>query len=254
MTIMLDCSSEESAFKSVSTAFSCTEEALKSVLLSIDLNEIYESDDDICIPCEEYLYNYVTKRLGEPRPFSSVVWFHGTRTSKQNSFENGVFPLNDSLNRVWDILLLSAPNRECRENLEFMRTNGVDDYLYGLRVNGSIHWGPYGILVRDVAFNTSKLSQHDYLGMPELVEDILNAYKKQFGICLYSHYEKVLVPKLVKFQCTSRLDDGCIEAALGYLYARVRGEQVNGMSVTCIDMSGVAITPSQIMAVETVSP
>ncbi|WP_372372710.1 hypothetical protein ACDI10_12500 [Vreelandella venusta] len=250
MAIVLDCSSEESAFKSVSSVFGCTEEILKSTLLSIDLDLIYESDEDILIPNEEYLYNHVVKNVGSPKEFNSAVWFHGTRTSKENNFECGVFPLNDSLDFVWNILVLSAPSQECSDNLQFMRENGVYDCLYGLRVSNSIHWGPYGILIRDVAFDTDRLNQHDYLRMPELVEDILNAYKKQYGVCLYSHYEKVLVPKLVKFQCSSRLDKGCLEAALGYLYTRVRREKLDSMSVTCIDMSGVAITSKQIIAVE----
>lgn len=252
MAFILDCSSAESAFKSISRVFDCTEKQLETVLLSLDLDEIYESHfEDILVPCEEYLCNYVVERLGVPKPFDAIIWFHGTRTSKLNNFQNGISPLNEALQNVWDTLISEAPTQECRKNLKFMLNNGADDYLYGLRVNDSIHWGPYGILVKDVVFNTDKLHQHDYLAMPELVEDILNAYKRQFGECLYSHYEKVLVPKLVKFKCSSRLDRGCLETALGYLYGCVRGQEVNGMSVTCIDKSGVAITPEQIIEVQT---
>lgn len=88
---------------------------------------------------------------------------------KSNNFHNGISPLNEALQNVWDTLISEAPTQECRKNLKFMLNNGVDDHLYGLRVNDSIHWGPYGILVKDVAFNTDKLHQHDYLAMPELV-------------------------------------------------------------------------------------
>ena len=255
MTFLLDCSSGESALMSVSIGFGCTKEQLTNALLSIDLDKIYERDgSEISIPCEKYLYEHIKLFFGEHLPLDEVVWFHGTRTTKNNKFESGVFPLNEALGTVWDIIISEAPSETCRNNLVLMLENGIDNYLYQLRTEDHSHWGPYGILVRDVAFNTSDLSQHDYLAMPELIEDIINAYRETFGTCLYAHYNQMLVPKLVKFKCNYRLDSGCIEAALGYLYSFVRGEPISGMAVTGIDKNGQRIFPEQIMMVEQISP
>lgn len=35
-----------------------------------------------------------------------------------------------------------------------------------------MHGGPYAILVREVAEHTKAVGQHDYLGMPEIIEDL----------------------------------------------------------------------------------
>lgn len=88
--------------------------------------------------------------------------------------------------------------------------------------------------------------------MPELIEDICNAYQDKYGVNIFSHYKNVLSPKIVTFISYERCDDGCIEAALGYAYTSVRGMPPNGMAVTCIDCQGRAVRLEQIVNVETV--
>ena len=251
MPFILDCSSKKSALESIANIFGCSSEHVAHVLLSLDLEKIYEENwDDIDIPAPQYLYEYVVDKLGKHEKLTEVIWFHGTRTLKENDLTKGIYSLNDSLSIVWDSLISSAPNETVQGNLKELQNNGVGDHLYSLRTNGKIHWGPYGILVRDVAFNTDKLHQHDYLGMPELVEDILNGYRKKFNTCLTEYYTEKLVPVLVKFKSTASLHDGCIETALGYLYKSVREETIDRLSVRCIDKKGSAIISDEIIDIE----
>jgi hypothetical protein len=251
MAFILDCSSQKSAFESISNIFGCSSEQITQVLLSLDLEKTYKENwKDIDIPAPQYLYEYVVDKLGNHEKLTEVVWFHGTRTLKENDLTKGIFPLNDSLSIVWDSLISSAPSETVQDNLKELQTNGVGDHLYNLRTNDEIHWGPYGILVRDVAFNTDKLHQHDYLGMPELVEDILNGYRKKFDTCLTEYYTEKLVPVLVTFKSTTSLHNGCIETALGYLYKIVREETIDGLSVRCIDKKGSAIIGKEIIDIE----
>ncbi|CAM0554886.1 hypothetical protein EHLJMEHL_00474 [Vreelandella titanicae] len=251
----LDCSSGEKALASLSFGFQCTIEELKEVLFSLDLDGLYEEFQSAPqIPTEQYLYEQVIESLGEPLPLSSVVWFHCTRTCPDTDFSEGIAPLNDSLGRVWEIILRYAPEEYVRQSLLAMKESGVKDELYTLRTQDSIHWGPFGILVRDVAFVAEDLGQHDYLKMPELVEDICNAYQVVHGVALHGHYSQVLKPKIVKFRSESRLDSGCLESALGYAYRYIRGCDPDGMSITGIDCEGAIVSPHQIIETETMEP
>lgn len=255
MAFNLDCRSGQKALDSLARGFQCTPEELRATLLSIDLDELYEERHRApSVPAEQYLYEYAVKKLGGHLELSSVVWFHCTRTSADNTFIDGISPLNESLEKVWDILLACAPEKTIRRNLLTMKEKGVKDDLYALRTQNSFHWGPYGILVRDIAFIAEDLWQHDYLKMPELVEDICNAYRLDHGVSLYTHYSEALKPKIVSFKSTHRLDSGCVESALGYAYRYIRGHSLDCMSVTGIDCEGVAISPEQITGIETLAP
>jgi hypothetical protein len=253
VAFILDCSTGETALESLAIGFDCSIEQIKSVLLSINIEDIFEKHfETIEVSSSVYLYQYVIEKLGKHKPLTEVIWFHGTRTLKSNNLSDGIFPLNNALDIVWDSLLSSAPDETVRKNLKELASAGSFDHLYDLRTKNKIHWGPYGILVRDVAFNTKSLRQHDYLGMPELVEDILKGYQKTFGISLSTYYSEVLVPKLVKFKCTSSVHDGCVETAIGYLYTYVKGAEICGLAVRCIDKKGSPIKKEDIIEVELV--
>ena len=249
----LDCSSGDEALYSLALGFRCTPQKLKEVLFSLDLDVFYQDIHSAPrAPIGQFLYEYIVGKLGHHLELSSVVWFHCTRTSPDNQFLDGVSPLNDSLPKVWQILMDLAPERTIQEKLLAMKEKGVSDDLYALRTQNSIHWGPYGILVRDVAFVAEDLSQHDYLKIPELIEDICNAYQLDHDVSLHEHYSKALKPMMVKFKSGYRVDSGCVESALGYTYRYIRGHKPDDMSITGIDCEGIAVSPDQILAVENV--
>ncbi|EQA1213255.1 hypothetical protein AT509_004642 [Escherichia coli] len=52
--------------------------------------------------------------------------------------------------------------------------------MFQLRTGDKIHWGPFGHLVRELHFNASENGLHDYLWLPELVEDVCKAYQKKY--------------------------------------------------------------------------
>lgn len=249
----LDCESGSSAIKSLSIGFSCTEQMLCNALLSIDIEQIYENEwDSLDIPSEQYLYNYIVDTFGDHKPLTSVFWFHLTRTTEENEFKDGVFPLGQSLDHVWDTMLSLAKDDEIRRNLSSMRHSGVNNYHYSAKHNDPIHWGPYAILVKVVANHSVELAQHDYLAMPEIIEDICNGYESQFGESIIENYEKKLVPKVVKFRSGKEVDIGCIEAALCYAYSFVRDLPPNGGAIYCFDGEGVVVGYSDIESVSKV--
>jgi hypothetical protein len=77
--LTLDCSSRAQTLLTLSAGYSCTVQELEGVLLSLDLEQIYESDPTINIDSNCYLREYVCEMPGGPRPFTTAYWFHGTR-------------------------------------------------------------------------------------------------------------------------------------------------------------------------------
>jgi hypothetical protein len=53
--LILDCSSRSQALLSLSSGFGCSVMELKKVLLSLDLEQIYETDHSIMIDSQQYL-------------------------------------------------------------------------------------------------------------------------------------------------------------------------------------------------------
>lgn len=246
----LDCETGISAIKSLSNGFSCSEEMLRDALLSIDIELLYENEwRSLDIPPEEYLYNYIVDTFGDHKPLTSISWFHLTRTTEENDYKAGIFPLGQSLDYVWEIMLNLAQTDQVRRNLTSMRQLGVRNVHYEAKHNDPIHWGPYAILVRDLAFSPRELGQHDYLAMPEIIEDICNGYESQFGVSIIENYEKKLVPKIVKFRSSIALDSYHIASALSYAYTFVRGLPPNGGAIYCFDGDGVGIDYSEIKSV-----
>ncbi len=136
----------------------------------MNLEQIYELQwREQQIPYPEYVYNYVVKELGEPNSLDGVCWFHCTRTVMSNKFTEGILPLGESINRVWSMMLDIVKKSHLHQQLATMKKHGVNDSQYTSKTENSTDWGPYGILIKEVAFYTQELSQHDYLELPEII-------------------------------------------------------------------------------------
>ncbi|EMR9906127.1 hypothetical protein [Escherichia coli] len=248
---ILDCSTRSQALLSLSSGFGCSVMELKKVLLSLDLEQIYETDHSIMIDSRQYLREYVCRELGIPGEFTTAYWFHGTRTSADNTFENGLLALNQTESLVMDMLVNLAPDAEVKEKLQAWNFHaGVPDHLFRTRTRDKMHWGPYGHLVREVHLHARKLWQHDYVRLPELVEDVCNAYKKKYGQDLTGHYLEVLKPCIVCFRAGIDYEKGALEAALSYAYTSVRELPPDSGAVFGIDRHGKSVSVDEIVNVE----
>jgi len=75
-----DCSPRAQAPLTLSAGFSCTVPEPERVLLSLDIEQIYESAPSIMDNSKCYLREEVCEMPGEPRALTSAYWFHATRT------------------------------------------------------------------------------------------------------------------------------------------------------------------------------
>lgn len=249
--LILNCSSRTSTLRSLSAGFGCSTSDLTAVLRSLDLDVLYETDRNIDIPSEEYLYRYACERFGAPADFSSAYWFHGTRAVPGNLFSDGLLSLDQSEKRVMDMLIALAPDTEVSSRLQKWNFHGgVPEKIFRLRTLGPAHWGPYGYLVRETDEHASILSQHKYIELPELVEDVCKAYQKHYGRNLIPHYLRRLQPCIVWFQSAIQHEECALGAALNYAYTSVRDIPPSGLSVYCIDQNGISVPHRQIVKVE----
>ncbi|MXD28173.1 hypothetical protein FQZ90_26305, partial [Escherichia coli] len=93
-----------------------------------------ETDHSIMIDSRQYLREYVCRELGIPGEFTTAYWFHGTRTSADNTFENGLLALNQTESLVMDMLVNLAPDAEVKEKLQAWNFHaGVPDHLFRTR-------------------------------------------------------------------------------------------------------------------------
>jgi len=253
MRFEIDCESKEHVFQSLSNGFSCSIDDLENILLDIDIEKIYADNwENIDIPSDQYLYQYTVNTFGNHKTLGKVNWFHLTRTTKQNEFKDGILPLGESLQSIWTTLIDIPTDAEIINNLKLLKENGVPNYHYNLKHNNRFHSGPYAVLVKDTAFTPESLCQHDYLGMPEIIEDICDGYNIKYGESIIEIIKSFLVPKIVKFQSSMCVDTGCIEAALFYAYELARGNPPSRNCVTCFDGKNAKINPESIIYVTTI--
>ena len=118
-----------------------------------------------------------------------------------------------------------------------------------MKVSDADHWGPYGVLVRDVAFCPAEIGNHDYLGIPEIIEDISLCFVEQYGFDLRSAFIQNSQPCIVKF-IDYTPDPRCLPPALYYLYSRFHGEPLSLSCNTCFDGLGKSVRQKQIQRVE----
>jgi len=251
MGFELDCETGDSTVASLCDCFGCQEADFTDALKSINIEELYSDPDTMPEePSEEYLLNYIVEKFGEPDESVSVCWFHLTRTVQDNEFFEGVLPLSQAKDVIWDTIFSIFEGTEIEQRLRLMKENGVENDTYNLKIDDPVHSGPYGILVLDTAFNAEEIGQHDYLAFPEIIEDICAGYWTQYGERIFDEVESALSPCVVKFQKDGAADQGAIKAALYHAYRHANGLDVTGASIWCYDGEDEPVPYEDILSIE----
>lgn len=242
--LILDCESENSTYRSLSNLFKCSKKELISLLADIDV----DSSPDI-LP-DEYIFQKAIERFGDTADPEFVCWFHLTRTTPDNTFKQGILPLGNALNGIWEVLNNIFKDSVHQKNLTALKETGVKNYHYNLKTPTPFHWGPYAMLIREAAFKSKEMGNHDYLWLPEIIEDICNAYCDEFGTYIHDDVVESLKPCIVKFKSPYSRDDGCVSTALYYLHACIKKEGMRWDTNTCFDGEATTIPYENILSIE----
>lgn len=248
--MILDCESAISTRQSLSRLFNCSENNLIKLLGGIDIGGIYRADPSPDISQKWYLLQKVVDEFGVNATPSGVCWFHGTRTINGNKFKDGILPLGLALSGIWETILGIFEDSEHYGSLIELREGGVPNFHYQTKTKDTRSWGPHAVLVRDVAFCAKAPWTHDYLRLPEIIEDICNGYMDRFGISIHDDVVNSLRPCIVKFKSNYKIRDGFIAAALFYLYLCTHDKGLWDEANDCFDAENQTIPPEDILNIE----
>lgn len=199
----------------------------------------------------DYLYTVAESHLGFPLPLDAACWFHMTRVLPGTTFSEGILPLAAALPSLKERLIEAVDDHSLKAQLRHaLHVSGISDHHYVNKTQNSIHWGPYAILVRDAASCAADLSQHDYLAMPEIIEDICNGFNDPIREELLAVFGAKLRPAVVKFTAPVDQDQEYIATALCYVHSMIQGGKLDTNSVICFDGENAPVLPHHILKVE----
>lgn len=234
--MILDCSSYDSAKKSLVRIFGVKEEELSSILSSLSP---YEGDQ----PPEECLYNSVCEAIGDPSGDISVIWFHGTRVEDENLFhERGILPKSSAREFIEPRL---------KELAEGLFSSGDNPFTLSLSGKQGPHdEGPFAFLIKDVAIQAPGVN-HSYVEVPEIVEDIAGTLLGENYFHLVERFQEVATPYIVSFLANPKGYE--IGHALWFLKLVEDGESeidAGSTANTFFNSEGETILPEKIQYVE----
>ena len=251
---VLDCETYESSIWCLADTYAISVPDVEAFLSALDIEEEYRTKN-ISVRGDEYLAKRCQAEFGEPvRSWGRVCWFHLTRVPLNTNFDEGILPLGLALDKVWAAVISAQDDAGTKARLQKMRNTGVPDRQYNLKVPASFLHGPYAMLVREVAFHSGAIGNHDYLAIPEIVEDICNGFKAETGKSIFERLENFLKPCIVKFEdCdgSDRPDDPHLrKALLYYCWSKRRNEELCYLANTCFDARGEVIPRSAIRNIQ----
>lgn len=251
--LILDCENFDSAMGSLSSAAGVTDTAVRAVLRASDA---YRDDWDYRAgPWEKMVPRMLVAELGiaiEDVKFDAAYYFHGTRVFRPHAFlESGILPLGAILNSIWDDLY-SLTGEEIalaiwgglRQKLDGGAATSLDSHvlsLYRMKTAAPFHHGPFGFLVRE---QSSSSMNHDYLQIPEIVEDI----SRCLGLGLQQNFEDRAKSCIVKFVHTE-VNTDVVESALLYVLAKVHHRELDIHSARAVKCEG-AVPAADVIYVE----
>jgi hypothetical protein len=172
------------------------------------------------------------------------------RSSASSDFSEGILPLHLALDKIWTAMT-AIVNPIKKANLDKLRAFGVPNDLYILKTaNPTCFAGPNSMLVKESAFHSEAMANHDYLAMPEIVEDICNGYKKQFGESIHEEIATGLRKCIVKFKVPAERDEEHAAEVLSYCWCKYHNEDLHHGANMCHDNDGKTIPYSAIRKIE----
>lgn len=255
--IILDCETLETAVASVEEICGIPESTIRSVLGELDVETFLTEHPHYPKMPDEIVHAALIPHQTRIPTVDRCYWFHLSRVLDPQQFAAGIFPLGDRLDTLWTELGGLAANLVLQAEWESFRSGsnrnrGHSDFLFGLKTRNSEHWGPFAILVRNAAFRSREIGNHDYLDVPEIVEDICSSFAATFGSDLLSEFKSRAHPCIVKFW-DGPPHDGALKAAINYIHTELRGEKMSISTNTCLDCRGTPIGPERIARIEVVA-
>jgi hypothetical protein len=256
----LDCYDIDSTVASLAQAIGASSAELKRALRKYD-DVVFEeaTDDPWRLMPREVLERFGADVHSVVERFDGAYYFHGTRAIDPESFRHGgILPLDQMLEELWLTLRELAGPKTSDEDWTALRhdvetdAHGHNGWLYRHKVGSGVDLGPFGLVVREILLEPQSTGSHDYLGCPEIVQDIARCFSSAHDVNLEQRFCDAAKPCIVKFRSTD-LAPGAIQAALWYAYTKLRDGEITSSSNYSFDGNGQAVRPEDVLGVEIVS-
>jgi hypothetical protein len=251
LSATLDCENYDSSIKCLADAYAAKISDVEIFLSALDLEKEYRTRNS-SVPADEYLAGLFESQFGRPvHVWDNICWFHLTRVSASTDFAEGILPLRLALEKIWRAVISVQDDARKRAILERLRDTGVPDFQYKQKVGVTLHDGPCAMLVKESAFHSAAIGNHDYLQMPEIIEDICNGYERHTGERIFDGIANALKQCIVKFEDSDSADDRhLMRVVLYYCWSKCRNEELCHLANTCFDAQGKIIPRSAIRKIE----
>ena len=220
--IILDCENFDSILDSLTNIFDTDKSKILSYFNDINLEEIWEKSQK-----ERYGYEYLFEHFKKHFKFNKSIkikayWFHNTRVEKGTDFTEGILPLEKAIIKVEKIIEKVNRNLDKSIKLDYLTNSTATIH----KLNSDYDQGPWGFLIKDFAFENAN-GIHDYLNVPELVEDILRfRYPKDYDLVL-NEYQKITTKCIVKFKIDRDFHPDTLAYVINYLYHKINKLKMN---------------------------
>jgi hypothetical protein len=205
----LDCHDVDSTLASLAGVARVDRTDLEQALREYDESrfDTYSEEPWTLMP-REVLDRFGTNVQTIAESFEGAHYFHGTRTvDDPESFrQRGILPLAQMLDELWAMLRALAGDQISDEHWAAFRRSvetdagDHDGFLYRHKVMGEVDAGPFGYVVRECLLDPEACSSHDYLGCPEIVQDICRCCDSTYGINLERCFCEASVACIVRFR------------------------------------------------------
>jgi len=249
--VVLDCESFESAVESSAAILGLGAGDLVARLRAFECEQIPPAEGQVH-PYENLLPEYAIGIAHHDLPTPLTVhWFHASRVRRGTTFDEGILPVSAILDRIWtflgDLAREWSTQEEWNRFRREMRGQGAEQYR--MKVGCGHDEGPFAFLVREIIFCWQEMGNHDYLSIPEIVEDICLSYETRLGHALRERFVAATRPSIVKFRSRDPRPDA-LKAALMYIHRKARKEDLCISCNTCYTGEGVPIGRNDILKVE----
>lgn len=252
---ILDCQTVTSTYESLELIMNVSQSDIDGFFDDTGDLELYYKKHPRCDDSgDELLFKLFQKRFKSSTDFDGVYWFHLTRTYSGASFNEGIMPLGLIIDDIWGFLHSLIEKDISKQEWQNFKTNlivkhkGHGAFLYNFKTSDDLHWGPYAMLVHEVAYCSDEVGNHDYLKIPEIIDDICKSFQEVYGRNLeelFLNNTSSFVVKFIDFETKK----SHLEAALYYLYKKHFNEELSIYSNTCFDGGGKIISPDRIVDV-----
>jgi len=242
-TIILDCETSESILTSLENIFSTNKNEILSFIMNNNLDEIWrKSKQEKC--AYQYYYEEFRKKFKLNTQEIEAFWFHNTRVQESICFLEGILPLEEAIPRVEILVDEIVADLGINHN----SNKALFATIIQHKLNTSTDRGPWGFLIKDFAFCLPD-GIHNYLEMPEIVEDVIRFKYNNHYHQIVKKYKEVTTPCIVKFKVSRNFHPDNLAFVIHYIYQKENKLELNENCNTNLSNCGESISQDMIIKI-----